>query len=94
MKLVPGFRYSSVAAPNSTGNDLGERLTVDGSPRIPRRPAGVKLRRGVTYGAGLRLALHTPAVAGRRPLPSSVPLSISVTCLPMEHLLPAATQCY
>ena len=63
MKLVPGFRYSSVAAPNSTENDLGERLTVDGTQQIPRRPAGVKLRRGVTYGAGLRLELHTPAVA-------------------------------
>ena len=68
MKLAPGFRYSSVAAPNSTGNDLGERLTVDGTRRIPRRPAGVKLHRGVTYGGGLRLELHTPAVAGRRPL--------------------------
>ena len=64
MKLAPGFRYSSVAAPNSTGNDLGERLTVDGTRRIPRRPAGVKLHRGVTYGGGLRLELHTPAVAG------------------------------
>jgi len=68
MTLAPGFRYSSVAAPIPAGNDLGERLTVDITPRIPRRPTGVKLRRGVTYGAGLRLELHTPAVAGRRPL--------------------------
>jgi acetyl esterase/lipase len=66
--LVPGFRYSSVAAPISAGNDIGERLTVDIAQQIPRRPTGVTLRRGMIYGAGLRLELHTPAVAGRLPL--------------------------
>ena len=66
MKLAPGFQYSSVAAPQATGDELGERLTVDIAQQIPRRPPGVTLQRGVTYGAGLRLELHTPVAAGRR----------------------------
>jgi acetyl esterase/lipase len=68
MSLMPGFRYSSVAAAGPTGVDLGEWLTVDVAQQIPRRPVGVELRRGVTYSGGLRLELHTPAAAVRYPL--------------------------
>lgn len=68
MSLMPGFRYSSVAASGPTGDDLGERLSVDVARQIPKRPAGVKLRPAVTYGTRLRLELHTPAAAGRYPL--------------------------
>jgi acetyl esterase/lipase len=68
MKLAPGFRYSSAAAPILPGTDQGERLTIDVVQQISRRQTGVTLRRGVTYSAGLRLELHTPAVAGRYPL--------------------------
>ena len=67
MGLMPGFRYSSVAAPGPT-DILGERLSIDVARQIPRRPAGAKLRRGLIYGAGLRLDLHTPSAAGRYPL--------------------------
>jgi len=67
MSLVPGFRYSSVAAPGPV--DIpGERLSIDVTRQIPRRPAGAKLRGGVSYRAGLRLELHTPAGGGRCPL--------------------------
>ncbi len=67
MSLVPGFRYSSVAAPGPT-DILGERLSIDVARQIPRRPAGAKLRGAVSYSAGLRLELHTPAAGGRCPL--------------------------
>ncbi len=67
MSLVPGFRYSSVAAPGPM-DALGERLSIDVARQIPRRPAGAKLRGAVIYGAGLRLELHTPAAGGRCPL--------------------------
>ena len=67
MRLVPGFRYSSVAAPGPA-DILGERLSIDVTEQIPRRPAGAKLHGGVTYSAGLRLELHTPAAGGRCPL--------------------------
>jgi acetyl esterase/lipase len=73
MSLMPGFRYSSVAAPDSTVDEPGERLTVDVRQQIPRRPSGVELRKGVIYGAGLRLELHTPVAAGRYPLVVYVP---------------------
>jgi acetyl esterase/lipase len=68
MSLVTGVRYSSVAAADSTGDAPGNRLTVDVARQIPRRLAGVRLRRGVTYRAGLRLDLLTPAAEGRHPL--------------------------
>ena len=68
MSWVPGVRYSSVAAADPAGNAPGDRLTVDVSRQIPRRPAGLRLRRGVVYGAGLRLDLLTPAAAARHPL--------------------------
>jgi acetyl esterase/lipase len=65
MSLVPGVRYSSVAAPSPTEH---KRLTADVAWQIPRRQEGVQLRRGLTYRAGLRLDLHNPTVAGRHPL--------------------------
>jgi acetyl esterase/lipase len=68
MSWVPGVRYSSVAAADPAGNAPGDRLTVDVSRQIPRRPASLRLRRGVVYGAGLRLDLLTPAGAARHPL--------------------------
>jgi acetyl esterase/lipase len=56
-------------APADPGeNAPGDRLAVDVSLQIPRRPAGLRLRRGVVYGAGLRLDLLTPAAVGRHPL--------------------------
>jgi len=57
MSLLPGFRYSSVAATDLTGQVTDKRLTVDASQQIPRRPAGVSLRRGLAFSGGLRLAL-------------------------------------
>ena len=68
MRLVPGFRYSSVAAPPSAGPDGSVRLTVDAAQQIPRRPGGATLRRGVRYSDGLRLDLYTPTGPGRHPL--------------------------
>jgi acetyl esterase/lipase len=68
MSWVPGVQYSSVAAADPAGNAPADRLTVDVSQQIPRRPAGLRLRRGVVYRAGLRLDLLTPAAAGRHPL--------------------------
>jgi acetyl esterase/lipase len=68
MSLVLGVRYSSVAAVGPAENAPGDRLAVDASLQIPRRPAGLRFRRGVVYGAGLRLDLLTPATAGRHPL--------------------------
>ena len=67
MSLLPGFRYSSVAAPVPM-DILGERLKIDVARQIPRRPAGAQPRGALIYGAGLRLELHTPAAAGRYPL--------------------------
>ena len=68
MRMVPGFRYSSVAAPSSAGPDGSVRLTVDAAQQIPRRPGGATLRRGVRYSDGLRLDLYTPTGPGRHPL--------------------------
>jgi acetyl esterase/lipase len=68
MSLVLGVRYSSVAAADSAENAPGDRLAVDVSLQIPRRPAGVRLRRGLVYSAGLRLDLLTPTAAGPHPL--------------------------
>ena len=68
MSLLPGFRYSSVAATGLTRHDIGERLSVDASQQIPRRQTGVTLRRGLRYRDGLRLDLHMPVAAGRYPL--------------------------
>ena len=68
MSWVSGVQYSSVAAADPAGNAPADRLTVDASQQIPRRPAGLRLRRGVVYRAGLRLDLLTPAAAGRHPL--------------------------
>jgi acetyl esterase/lipase len=68
MSLMPGFRYSSVAAPASTLDIPGERLRVDGARQIPRRPAGAKLHGAVIYGGALRLEVHTPSATGRCPL--------------------------
>jgi acetyl esterase/lipase len=68
MSLIPGFRYSKVAAPQPAGLDSSERLTVDAAAQIPRSPRGVRLHRGVTYRPGLRLDVHTPAAGGRHPL--------------------------
>ncbi|WP_170216006.1 alpha/beta hydrolase family protein [Asanoa ferruginea] len=65
MSLLPGFRYSSVAAPIPAG---AERLAVDVAQQIPRRPAGVVRRRGPAYGAGLRSEVLMPAAEGRYPL--------------------------
>jgi len=67
MSLLPGFRYSKVAAPVPAGLEPGGRLTVDAA-QIPRRATGVTLRRGVTYRPGLRLDLCQPAGGGRHPL--------------------------
>jgi len=68
MRWVLGVRYSSVAAADPAENAPADRLTIDASRQIPRRPAGLRLRRGVVYGAGLRLDLLTPAAAGGHPL--------------------------
>jgi acetyl esterase/lipase len=65
MSLLPGFRYSSLAAPVPAGID---RLTVDVEPQIPRRTAGVARRRGPGYGGRLRSELHVPVAEGRYPL--------------------------
>jgi len=61
-------RRAAVAAAGPAENTPADRLTVDASRQIPRRPAGLRLRRGVVYGAGLRLDLLTPPAAGRHPL--------------------------
>jgi acetyl esterase/lipase len=68
MSRVSRLRYSFVPAPEPDGSAPGDRLTVDVSRQIPRRQAGVRLRRGVVYGHGLRLDLLTPTAAGSRPL--------------------------
>ena len=73
MSWVLGVRYSSVAAAGPAETTPAGRLTVDASRQIPRRPAGPRLRRGVVYGAGLRLDLLTPTAAGRHPLVVYVP---------------------
>lgn len=67
MSWVLGLRYSSVAAADPAERP-GDRLAVGVSAQIPRRPAGLRLRRGVVYGTGLRLDLLTPAVPGPHPL--------------------------
>ena len=68
MSVLPGFRYSLVAAAGLTRHETGERLTVDPSPQIPRRQASVALRRGLAYSGKLRLDLHVPVAEGRYPL--------------------------
>ena len=68
MSLLPGFRYSSIAAPGLTGHDASRPITVDVSQQIPRRQAGVTLRRGLAYHGRLRLDLLTPTRPGRYPL--------------------------
>jgi acetyl esterase/lipase len=68
MSLLPMFRYSSVAAPGPGEDDPGKRLAVDVSQQIPRKQAGVKLRRGLSYSGALRLDLHMPVVPGSYPL--------------------------
>ncbi len=68
MSWVLGVRYSSVAAADPAETAPGNRLTVDVSQQISRKPAGLRLRRGVVYSAGLRLDLLTPTAAGRHPL--------------------------
>jgi acetyl esterase/lipase len=68
MSLLPGFRYSSVAAADPAEVAPGDRLVVEVMPQIPARPAGLQLRRGVSYGGGQRLDLLTPSAAGRLPL--------------------------
>jgi acetyl esterase/lipase len=68
LSKVSPVRYSSVAAAGPAESASGDRLTIDVSRQIPRRPPGVRLRRGVVYGAGLRLDLLTPTTAGLRPL--------------------------
>jgi len=50
MSMLPGFRYSSVAAPDPC-DGLGERLAVDVSQQIPRKQAGVKLHSGLLKAA-------------------------------------------
>ena len=72
MSVLPGFRYSSVAA-DLSGEDLDQRLVVDAARQIPRRTTGVRMRRGVSYRAGLRLDLMAPTAAGRHPLVVYVP---------------------
>jgi acetyl esterase/lipase len=67
MSMVLGVRYSSVAA-DPAENGPGDRLTVEVSRQIPRREAGLQLRRGVIYSTGLRLDLLRPSAAGRYPL--------------------------
>ena len=73
MRWVLGVRYSSVAAAGPAETTPAGRLTVDASRQIPRRAAGLRLRRGVVYGAGLRLDLLTPTAASRHPLVVYVP---------------------
>jgi acetyl esterase/lipase len=68
MSWLLRLQYSSVAAADPAENATGDRLTVDVSPQIPRRPPGLRLRRGVVYGAGLRLDLLTPTAEARYPL--------------------------
>jgi acetyl esterase/lipase len=63
MSLLPGFRYSSVAAPVPAGVN---RLTVDVRSQIPRRAVGVIRRQGPEYGGRLRPELYAPAPDGRR----------------------------
>jgi hypothetical protein len=53
MSVLPGFRYSLVAAAGVTRHETGERLTVDPSPQIPRLQASVALRRGLAYSGKL-----------------------------------------
>jgi acetyl esterase/lipase len=72
MRLVLRVQYSrSPAAP--AGELDGVRLTVDRLPQIPRRPAGSRLSRGLTYRDGLRLDLLLPVTAGPHPLVVYVP---------------------
>jgi acetyl esterase/lipase len=68
MSRVSRLRYSSVPAAEPDKSAPGDRLTVNLSRQIPRRPAGVRLRRGVVYGHRLRLDLLTPTATGPRPL--------------------------
>jgi len=68
MRWVLGVRYSAVAAPEPGGNGPGDRLAAGVSPQIPRRPAALRLRRGLVYRTGLRLDLLRPAAADRHPL--------------------------
>jgi len=65
MSLLPGFRYSSRAAPVPADAD---RLTVDPTEQIPRRIGGVVRRRGPGHGTRLRTELHMPVPEGRYPL--------------------------
>ena len=65
MSLLPGFRYSSEAAPVPVEAD---RLLVDPAQQIPRRIAGVIRRHGPGYRARLRTELHMPVAEGRYPL--------------------------
>jgi len=68
MSWLPGVRYSSVAAADTAEHNAGNRLNVNVSRQISRRPAGLRVRRGLVYAGGLRLDLLTPPAAGRHPL--------------------------
>jgi acetyl esterase/lipase len=72
MSMVPGIRYSTVAAAPGV-EAAGIPLTVDPAAQIPRRSPGSRLHRGLTYRDGLRLDLHLPVTAGPRPLVVYVP---------------------
>ncbi|HEX2321023.1 MAG TPA: hypothetical protein VHJ18_18740 [Streptosporangiaceae bacterium] len=47
MSSLPGVRYSSVTAAGTAEHNAGNRLNVDVSRQIPRKPAGLRLRRGL-----------------------------------------------
>ena len=72
MRLALRMQYSTTPAAPLEPLD-GVRLTVDRVPQIPRRPAGSRLRRGLTYRDGLRLDLLLPVTAGPHPLVVYVP---------------------
>ena len=68
MRMLPGLEYSTTPAPEPGGQEGVVRITVDCDEQVPRRPAGVTLRRGLRYHEGLRLDLHNPPAPGRHPL--------------------------
>jgi acetyl esterase/lipase len=70
MSLVLPMRYSTSPA---AGPLVGDRLTVDRLPQLPRRPPGSRLRGGLAYRDGLRLDLHVPVTARPHPLVVFVP---------------------
>ena len=68
LRMLPGIEYSTTPAAEPEGQDGVVRITVDPREQVPRRPDGVALRRGLRYGEGLRLDLHTPTAPGPHPL--------------------------